>query len=346
MRRNRAAATEHARAATDDFPDTDFPEALASPAFPVEAQFASPEMAPRVAAPIDGDDIPVLTDVATHDPAAESASPGYDDVPLLTDVIDVAEAEPAFGPVGPPAAPADDAAIAPTSEMPAPEAALSDQSPDAFAGSIEPALEMRELHVGPDIDLIDVQAEIARADSMSDKAEKEAEDAMLAAAIDVGPLVGDADLDAVPGVPPEPAGLAVPDVIDAPDAVQAPAVAEATDEQGPSAPPSTDLGAHAAAMAQALAPQVAPPAVQARLAEDDPRWDTLAEEVRMQVLQRIDLFTETGLQDELRKHLQPIVDRASAELVVTIQREIGQVLRAYVAQAIEREIDRWRRDTH
>ena len=62
----------------------------------------------------------------------------------------------------------------------------------------------------------------------------------------------------------------------------------------------------------------------------------------MQVLQRIDIFTDTGLQGELAARLQPIVDRASADLVTTINREVGQILRAYVAEAIEREIATWR----
>ena len=77
---------------------------------------------------------------------------------------------------------------------------------------------------------------------------------------------------------------------------------------------------------------------------DAARWDTLAEDVRMQVLQRIDIFTDTGLQEQLKARLQPIVDRASADLVATINQQVGQLLRAYVAEAIEREIDKWRHD--
>ena len=71
-------------------------------------------------------------------------------------------------------------------------------------------------------------------------------------------------------------------------------------------------------------------------------WDALAEEIRMQVLQRIDMFTDTGLRDRLGERLKPIVDRASADLVATINQHVGELLRAYVAEAIEREIDRWR----
>jgi len=70
--------------------------------------------------------------------------------------------------------------------------------------------------------------------------------------------------------------------------------------------------------------------------------EALAEEIRMQVLQRIDMFTDTGLRDRLGERLKPIVDRASADLVATINQHVGELLRAYVAEAIEREIDRWR----
>ena len=78
-------------------------------------------------------------------------------------------------------------------------------------------------------------------------------------------------------------------------------------------------------------------------ADDDPeRWKALAEEIRMQVLQRIDIFTDTGLREQLTARLQPVVDRASADLVATINREVGQLLRTYVAEAIEREIEHWR----
>jgi hypothetical protein len=77
---------------------------------------------------------------------------------------------------------------------------------------------------------------------------------------------------------------------------------------------------------------------------DDAKWEAMAEEIRMQVLQRIDLFTDTGLRDQLGRRLQPIVDRASADLVATINQHVGELLRAYVAEAIEREIESWRKN--
>lgn len=84
------------------------------------------------------------------------------------------------------------------------------------------------------------------------------------------------------------------------------------------------------------------PGVHAAAPVDDERWYEMAEEIRMQVLQRIDIFTDTGLKEQLNLRLQPIVDRASADLVAAINQHVGQLLRAYVAEAIEREIEKWR----
>ncbi|HKP67164.1 MAG TPA: hypothetical protein VJX31_11105 [Casimicrobiaceae bacterium] len=72
-------------------------------------------------------------------------------------------------------------------------------------------------------------------------------------------------------------------------------------------------------------------------------WEAMAEEIRMQVLQRLDLFTDTGMRDQLGARLQPIVARASAELVETINHALGELVRGYVAEAIEREIESWRK---
>ena len=77
---------------------------------------------------------------------------------------------------------------------------------------------------------------------------------------------------------------------------------------------------------------------------DATRWNLMAEDIRMQVLQRIDIFTDTGLREQLTQRLQPIVDRASADLVAAINQHVGQILRAYVAEAIEREIEKWRQE--
>jgi hypothetical protein len=64
----------------------------------------------------------------------------------------------------------------------------------------------------------------------------------------------------------------------------------------------------------------------------------------MQVLQRVDLFTDAGLKTQLAEHLQPIVERASADLVSAITEHVGRLLRTYIAEGIEREIAQWRRE--
>jgi hypothetical protein len=86
-----------------------------------------------------------------------------------------------------------------------------------------------------------------------------------------------------------------------------------------------------------------PPRTTAEDYADDPRFAALAEEVRMQVFQRIDMFTDTGLADALAERLKPAVDRAGADLVVAINQHVRDLLRTYVAEAIELELDRMRR---
>ena len=128
---------------------------------------------------------------------------------------------------------------------------------------------------------------------------------------------------------------------DATVATEAPVSQEETPE-----PPET-FAAVEAPIAES-SPEEAPidsPAMMAEaapIADDSARWNALAEDIRMQVLQRIDIFTDTGLKDQLNQRLQPIVDRASADLVAAINQHVGQLLRAYVAEAIEREIEKWR----
>jgi len=99
----------------------------------------------------------------------------------------------------------------------------------------------------------------------------------------------------------------------------------------------------AGAVAMDAQPPAQPPGAPPPASGDEwARWEVLADEIRMQVLQRIDIFTDTGLRDQLAAQLQPIVDRASAEMVATINAHVGGLLRAYIAEAIEREIEKWR----
>jgi hypothetical protein len=111
--------------------------------------------------------------------------------------------------------------------------------------------------------------------------------------------------------------------------------------------------ANAAAGAAALAPALAPvpvlddalviPAVGAT-ADDrtpklaDPRAQELAEQVYMQVLQSLDLYTEKALQEHLAQHLQPVIERAGREIVAAVNANIGKLLRTFIAESIERHL--------
>ena len=127
------------------------------------------------------------------------------------------------------------------------------------------------------------------------------------------------------------------------DALEASDVDELEQLEAPASAAAQPPSASAVvASALALVAHHEPPAVATIPVDDDERWDSIAEEIRMQVLQRIDIFTDTGLRERLTARLQPIVDRASADLVATINQHVGQLLRTYVAEAIEREIEKWR----
>jgi hypothetical protein len=134
-------------------------------------------------------------------------------------------------------------------------------------------------------------------------------------------------------------------------AATVPLTAESTPVAAATAPLTVESMPVAAAIAPLAAEPMPPePAIVAEtpaasrvpIADDWARWEALAEEIRMQVLQRIDIFTDTRLRKQLSAQLQPIVDRASVQMVETINEEVGRLLRAYIAEAIEREIDKWR----
>ena len=170
------------------------------------------------------------------------------------------------------------------------------------------------------------------------------QDAVNAGAATVGPQVLPADATALPpvAVTPEIAAALEPPAATAAAAFTAGAAgllgvaAVAVAAQSEAAKPAASPAAHPAGASAEQAVGAAD------RAHDAAHWNALAEEIRMQVLQRLDIFTDTGLQEQLTARLQPIVDRASADLVATINQQIGQLLRAHVSEAIEREIDRWR----
>jgi hypothetical protein len=64
----------------------------------------------------------------------------------------------------------------------------------------------------------------------------------------------------------------------------------------------------------------------------------LAETIYYQVLQNLDLYTEGKLQEHLTRHLTPIMEQASRELLATLNANLGAVIRQYVAEAIEKQL--------
>jgi hypothetical protein len=111
---------------------------------------------------------------------------------------------------------------------------------------------------------------------------------------------------------------------------------------------ATDAVAEAIAEPEPDADQTPQPEPQMVLASptlaplDDARIREIAEEISMQVLQRIDIFADTGLRSQLGERLKPAIDRAAADLVSEINQHVGELLRSFVADAVEREIERWR----
>lgn len=113
----------------------------------------------------------------------------------------------------------------------------------------------------------------------------------------------------------------------------------------PAPAPAPASGSNAISTAPAVAPEPAPvkeapkPQVDLDLVARE-----LTEQITLQVLQKLDIYTERGMQEHLAQHLKPVVERAVGELVTTINANVGRVVRAFVAESIEREIEHFRRE--
>lgn len=79
--------------------------------------------------------------------------------------------------------------------------------------------------------------------------------------------------------------------------------------------------------------------------QEEPRYLEIAEQVYAQVLQNLDLYTEKALQQHLAVHLQPIVEKVGKEVLTAVNAQVGQLLREFIAQAIEKEIDRMKEES-
>ena len=299
------------------------------------------------------DDIPILTDAVPSAQEAKSrfapplrpaeappaAAGARDDVPLLTDKVEEIEAaalEPAV----------DEGEPSVWLDFQDAEPSVIADAPDSIA--IVPPVDLRRALPTPEDGEIDDLDEL---------------DEELAAAIAAAPREEESLQPPSVAYPPEeiPAELPPETLPRAPVVIAGGAAAllhEEMSEPPIGAAPAFIAGGAAALLHEEVAEPpigavpaatIPPPAVVAQTASppaatDVAHWEAMAEEIRMQVLQRIDLFTDTGLRTQLGERLQPIVDRASADLVATINRHVGELLREYVAEAIEREIDSWRRN--
>ncbi len=80
------------------------------------------------------------------------------------------------------------------------------------------------------------------------------------------------------------------------------------------------------------------PAAPEPSAADEALWRDLREQVYASVIQRVDLFTDGALRERLAEEVRPIVERAGEGLIERIGDELGRLIRAYVAEAVDREI--------
>ncbi len=331
MRRNRQEA-ERAVRGSGFAPGPPSPREASAARIEPGPRSVSPAIVPVaavVAREADDADIPLL-DEAVEGMSADTDADGF---PLLTDAVDEIEV----------AAPPVDEGEASDWLLPSPEdESVLGPSPPSVA-IVPPALPdartATDTH-GP------VGADVESALSASRPLVPEIED--LSRATFAAP---DADVTVrraapalgVPVAPPRPVPPEIEDLADGsladldPDVTWTRPIRPAVAVEPPAAATLREAPAFGARAPVDEAPVAPPPAL-----PSGADWDALAEEIRMQVLQRIDMFTDTGLRERLGERLKPIVDRASADLVATINQHVGELLRAYVAEAIEREIDRWR----
>lgn len=315
------------------------------------------------------DDIPVLTDsvpavVRRRDapavPAAQEPG-GPDTIPMLTESVDTVSAEPAAA-TPKPAAVVDEGDASTWLRTGGEEPSVIGDAPDSIArvpAYVDESPEEIEVVAPMEVEEA-FDEELARRDAPDEPA-----DAASAAAAEDAARVA-----AEQAAAEEAARIAAAELAIAEEAARVAAAEQAIAEEAArveaeqaAAEEAARIAAEAAAaqeVAQRAAEEAAAAEAARKLAEEnerkaadevarkaaeDARWASMGEEIRMQVLQRIDLFTDTGLRDQLGARLQPIVDRASADLVATINQHVGDLLRSYVAEAIEREIENWKRNS-
>jgi hypothetical protein len=325
------------------------------PAFPAPA----PALVP---ASVIEQDFPTLVDAVD----AEAIGEHPDGVPLLTDAVDPLSDEPILEDLDEPSvwtptlggattvragapSPSPAVPVAPASPPSGRDPLGLDRPPPGFVPA--PAAQWTDRE--PPADGVPMPARVAETPSALGAAE------VAAPAVVVGvapPVVVDVPTPVViDHAPPVVIDVSPPVVVDdaAPVAFEAPpagvvevpraAAFEALLPVGESPPPAAvEAEAVDVEVVEAMPVAEAAPAHAVLAPLDDARVREIAEEIGMQVLQRIDIFTDTELRARLGERLKPVVDRVSVDLVTAINQHVGELLRAYVAEAIEREIDGWR----
>ncbi len=146
------------------------------------------------------------------------------------------------------------------------------------------------------------------------------------------PIRANDDVTADTALPPLPDESSA-ETVDQSSAVQFEDVESAARSSHPAAPAEVvDKNDHFDALP---AHDEAPPEI---AAEQGPSAEEIAETVYFQVLQNLDLVTERALQQHLSAHLQPILERATRELLETVNANLGALMRQFVADAIEKQL--------
>jgi len=248
---------------------------------------------------------------------------GVDDIPVLTDSVPEQRAEPALW------GPATRERAAATLQIVSEETVAADAAANAGESeALDVALERSIAEAAEPPMLTDVVEEVA-VDAVPPAASGPEEDP----ASWLGPDTVDPESHSITGPSPDTVAVVPPVTLRA---------------VGPDERPADESAAAPAPALRAVGSEPTPPPIGSLAFEpvpeaaDEERWRALAEQISMQVLQRLDLFVDTGLKAQLAAHLQPIVARAGTELVEAINDHVGHLVRSYVAEAIEREIAQWR----
>jgi hypothetical protein len=275
--------------------------------------------------------VPVLTDVAIPGSATVVTRQRIEEIPVLTNVVAEAEEVPVFNleiPTRLPPAPhhfpptQTDALLLPLSEMPPIPAIDEDDTTSAFRDS---RVDERAVEPGPIDDEMPkwLEADLLETGPANTAAEPARDPQRDSERLDWDNVPDD---DSAPTESP----ISEPDPI--PESPDEPVVFV---DPGPSATQPLVGGVHGAANDEpraATPPLTSPPQQPASSAEE------LADTVYFQVLQNLDLYTERALQQHMTAHLSPIIERATQDLLTTLNANLGALIRQFVADAIEKQL--------